>query len=135
MSHQTTPAQCCQLSQHCRARGVCIRDLQFWDYELQHPCEEDITLGDLVIIDTTRSIFHGEFFGVVIRSLASVKTIFTPVDTIVRVCTIHLQRVHINRISKPWRDELLLKALTTGSLVLSEEEYARRSGQDTSHTS
>ena len=114
---------CCQQYQTCRVQGVCVRDLRFWENELANPnpCEELITLGDLVIVDRTRSIFHGEFFGVVIRTTASVQTIYTPIDTVVRVITIRLRKVRMNRISKSWRDELIFRALRTGALVYSPE--------------
>ena len=91
---------CCQQYQTCRVQGVCVRDLRFWEHELANPCEELITLGDLVIIDRTRSIFHGEFFGVVIRTTASVQTIYTPIDTVVKVITVRLRKVRKHGISK-----------------------------------
>ena len=117
----TNTRVCCPQYQLCRVRGACLRDLQFWEHELEHPCEEPISIGDLVIIDRTRDIFHGEFFGVVIRSTASVQTIYTPINTIVRVITIRLQRVRLTRISKPWRDELIIQAIRTEALVLSPD--------------
>ena len=105
----------------CKYLSTCIRIECFWKNELLDPSDDqNFEVGDLVILNTTCDYADPEFYGLVIKTTASVVTTFTPAKTINRQPTSRILKVRITPISSPWRNDLLLSALRSNAIKFND---------------
>ena len=98
---------------------MCALKHHFLVTELEDPCEfQEIEVGDLVIIDKEKSLSSDTFYGVVVKIKDNDAAILTESRWRFYKDRRDLQKLRINDYSTYLRDDLLVLALKTGSLLL-----------------
>ena len=113
---------CCEkYNKACIHLSTCIEVHTFWNNEIFDPAEDqEIGIGDLVILNTSDNCADDEFFGLVVYKTPRTVTAYTPGHTVNKQPIERTQKVRITPTSSKWRNDLLLDAARNGILIFND---------------